>query len=227
MEVSTADYIEGIAVSMAALVLLFIFSLYLKKNRAVMHVLAYLYKPKPAELKKDTRSQDWLLLIIMLCLIVIMGMKLVTFTVIISDSMRPEFQRGDMILIQSFELTPEVGDIITFNVTNRRLTVSHRVIELSETGKIITKGDNNPFKDDFRIEQKNIIAKAIQINGHPIVIKDLGALFITDYSKQGVIFKFGDRFTFLQQLSATVRAWGFIITILALIAYLMTMKGGK
>jgi len=226
MEVSTAQYIEGIAVSIAGLVLLFIFSLYLKRNRAVMCVLEYFYKPKPAELKKDTRAQDWLLLIVLLFLIVIMGVKLVTFMVVVSDSMKPEFQRGDMILTQGIILTPEVGDIITFNVTNRRVAVSHRVIELTETGRIITKGDNNPFKDDFRTEQNNIIAKAIQINGHPVVIKDVGALFITDYSKTGVIYKFGDRFTFLQQLSATVRVWGFLITILALIAYIATMGRG-
>jgi signal peptidase len=227
MEVSNAQYIEGIAVSIAGLFLLLIYSLYLKRHWTIMYVLEYFYKSSPAELKKDTRTQDWLLLILMLAFIIVMGVKLVTFMVVVSDSMTPEFKRGDMILTQSFSLKPEVGDIITFNVTNRRVSVSHRVVEITEAGRIITKGDNNPFKDDFRTEQDNIIAKVIQINGHPIVIKNIGALFITDYSKQGVIYKFGDRFTFLQQLSATVRAWGFIITAIALLSYLLLMKGDR
>ncbi len=220
------DVSEGLIVSGTVLIMLAVYYLYKKENGLIIWVIERQYKPHRAGLKKDTRRQDWLLLMFLLAAVVIMGLKLVSPMVIISDSMKPEFQRGDMIITQSVFLTPQPGDIITFNVKNQNIEVSHRVINING-GAIKTKGDNNPSADLYDTTQKNIIAKAIQINNHPLVIRGLGALFITDYSKQGVIYKFGDRFTFMQQLSATIRAWGYIITIIAILAYIFIMAGDK
>lgn len=217
---------EGLIVSGIVLFLLVVFYLYKKGNRIIIGLIASQYKPRCAELKKDTSGRDWLLFIIILAVVVFLGLKMVTLMVIVSDSMKPEFQRGDMIIVQSISLTPDVGDIITFNVKNKNYAISHRVISINN-GAIITKGENNPRKDEYNTKQENIIAKAILINNHPLVIKDLGALFIVDYSKQGVIYKFGDRFTFMQQLSATIKAWGIVITIFALFGYIIMMQRGK
>lgn len=217
------DISEGLIVSGFVFIVLAVFYLYKKKNRIIMGLIASQYKPRHAELKKDTTGRDWLLFIVLLVMVVILGLKLVSPMVIVSDSMKPEFKRGDMIIVQSILLTPEVGDIVTFSVKNKNLDISHRVISVSESA-IITKGDNNPRKDDYDTKPENIKAKAIQINNHPLVINDFGALFIVDYSKQGVIYKFGDRFTFLQQLSATIKAWGIVITIFALLGYIMMMQ---
>ena len=220
------DLSEGLIVSMIVLFLLAVFYLYKKKNRIITGLIASQYKPRRSELKKDTSGRDWLLFIVILAMVVILGLKMVTPMVIVSDSMKPEFQRGDMIIVQSVFLTPEVGDIITFSVKNKNVDISHRVISI-KNGAIITKGDNNPRKDDYNTKQENIKAIAIQFNNHPLVIKDLGALFIVDYSKQGVIYKFGDRFTFMQQLSVTIKAWGIVITIFALFGYIMMMQRDK
>ena len=224
IEIAGSDVTDGIIVSIISLVILFIFYLYKVQNRLIMKIIVYLYKPQPVELKKDTRVKDWLLLIILLVLVTMLGLKLVTLIVVISDSMKPEFEKGDMVLTQSIFLTPEPGDIITFHVENGLNSVSHRVVSISNKGLITTKGDNNGYKDDFKTKQKDVIAKAVMFDGHPIVIKEFGSLFITDYKKEGVIFKWGDRFTFMQQLSAVIKAWGFIITIICILAYLVTMK---
>lgn len=220
------DISEGLIVSGIVLILLAVFYLYKKRNRMIIGLLASQYKPRPAELKKDTSGRDWLLFIVTLAMVIILGMKMVSPMVIISDSMKPEFQRGDMILVQSVFLTPEVGDIITFDVKNKNYDISHRVISISN-GAIITKGDNNPRKDEYDTKQEDIKAKAILIDNRPIVIKNVGALFIVDYSRQGVIYKFGDRFTFMQQLSATIKAWGIVITIFALFGYIIMMQKDK
>lgn len=217
------DLSEGLIVSGIVLILLAVFYLFKKENRIIISIIASQYKPRRAELKKDATGSDSLQFIILLAIVIIMGLKLVSPMVVISDSMKPEFQRGDMIIVQSIFLTPAVGDIITFSLKNKNYDVSHRVISISNSA-IITKGDNNPRKDDFDTKPENIKAKAIQINNHPIVIKDFGALFITDYSKQGVIYKYGDQFTFLQQLSATIKTWGIVITIFALLGYIMMIK---
>ena len=217
---------EGLVVSGIVLILLAVFYLYKKRNRILIGLIASRYKPRRAELKKDTSRRDWMLFIVLLVMVVLLGLKIVTPMVIVSDSMKPEFQRGDMIIVQSAFLTPEVGDIITFSVANKNVDISHRVISMSN-GAIITKGDDNPRKDDYYTTQKDIKAKAIQFNNHPLVIKNLGALFIVDYSRQGVIYKFGDRFTFMQQLSVTIKAWGIVITIFALFGYILMMQRDK
>lgn len=221
------NIVEGLIVSVLFLIILVIFYLFKKKNDIIMRIISSQYKHPHSELKKDTRSQDWLLLIVLLFSVVVLGLKLVTLMVIISNSMVPEFERGDMILTQSFSLVPEKGDIITFQVTGELTTMSHRVVSITDKGVIKTMGDNNGYVDRFKTQQKDVIAKAIIFNGHPIVVKGFGALFITDYKAQGVVFKFGDRFTFMQQLSATIKAWGFVITIIAIFAYVLTMRGGR
>lgn len=221
------DVTEGIVVTTILLIALAISYLFERKNSLLMRLVAMQLKPRRAELKKDTTKQDWLLFIIMIVLIITLGIKLVTLIVVVSDSMKPEFQRGDMILTQSINKTPQVGDIITFNVQDEHIAISHRVVGITRKGLIETRGDNNGYIDDYQTTQKDVIAKAIIFNNHPIVIKGFGSLFITDYKGEGVIFKWGDRFTFMQQLSATIKAWGFVITAIAIITYLVMMLGGR
>jgi|GEM_PF-1445611 signal peptidase len=221
--ISNTDVTEGLIVTAIALLLLGILFLFSRRNKILLRFIESQYKPRHAELKIDTTGRDWLLFIVLLVIVIILGLKMVTPMVVISDSMKPEFQRGDMIMVQSVFLTPEPGDIVTFNLKNKNYDVSHRVISTGNEA-IITKGDNNPRKDEYSTKQEDIKAKAILINSQPIVIKNLGALFITDYSKQGVIYKYGDQFTFLQQLSATIKAWGIVITIFALFGYIIMMQ---
>jgi signal peptidase I len=201
-----------------------IFYLYKKKNVIIMRIIASQYKPPRSELKRDTRTQDWFLLIALIAVVIVMGFKLVTFVVVISNSMTPEFERGDMILTQSFSLIPNPGDIITFHVEGERNAISHRVVKVSGKGIIKTRGDNNGYDDEYKTRQQDVIAKAIMFDNHPVVIKGFGALFITDYKAQGVIFKWGDQFTFMQKLSATIKTWGLVITVVAILAYIVTMK---
>ncbi len=218
------NYTAGIIVTIIALILLMLFYLYKKQNSIIMKLIISQYKPPPAELKKDTSKQDWLLLIIIFVFIFLLGAKLIAPIVVVSNSMKPEFERGDIILTQSINRTPSPGDIITFHVEDELNTISHRVVSINNRGIITTKGDNNPYKDDYETKQKDIIAKAIIFNNHPIAIKGLGALFIADFQREGVIGKFGDRFTFMQQLSAAIRTWGYILTIISILSYIILMK---
>lgn len=215
---------EGLIVSILGLCMLAIFYLYKKKNDMVMRMVASQYGHKHSELKRDTRTRDWLLLIALLAMVMVMGFKIVTLMVVVSDSMKPEFERGDIILTQSFSLVPNPGDIITFHAEEERNGISHRVVKVSEKGIIKTRGDNNGYDDKYKTRQQDVIAKAIMFDDHPIVIKGFGALFITDYKAQGVVLKWGDQFTFMQQLSATIKAWGLVITVIAILAYIITMK---
>jgi signal peptidase len=72
-----------------------------------------------------------------------------------------------------------------------------------------------------------VIAKVVVIEGHPIVLKGIGSYFILDFSKEGKLGKFGDQYEFLQKMFMTIRTWGYVITIIAFSALLMSMFGNK
>ena len=82
----------------------------------------------------------------------------------------------------------------------------------------------NYLEDNLLGNELQVWLNHVIIDDKPIVIKGVGALFITDYSRTGVIYKWGDRFTFLQQLSVTIKAWGYVITIIALLLFIISMK---
>lgn len=83
--------------------------------------------------------------------------------VIISGSMEPNLNIGDIVLIkQTNEEQIKVNDIISYREGQNVIT--HRVIEITQEDKkkkYITKGDNNNTKDSNPIEYKNIEGKYI------------------------------------------------------------------
>jgi signal peptidase len=151
---------------------------------------------------------------------------MIFFTAVISDSMKPQFQRGDLVMSQAIFKDPEVGDIITFNAKGILNSVTHRVTDVNGI-YVTTKGDNNPTVDGYGTTKNDIIAKAITIKGSPIVLEGMGSFFILDFSKEGKLNKFGDQFEFMQNLFATIRTWGYVITIIAFSALILSMLGNK
>lgn len=64
--------------------------------------------------------------------------------IVLSGSMEPAISTGSLIFIQSGKKTPEVGDIIAFQLGDT--TVTHRVTERKNEG-YVTKGDANEKED--------------------------------------------------------------------------------
>ena len=203
--------------------------LYKTENSVVMRFLSDHHMKNlyiEPEIQKDTRNQDLILLIVLVFLILALGVKLILFQVIISDSMKPQFERGDLVLSQSIFKEANPGDIITFKSKFLQNSVTHRLI--GYRGNFLsTKGDNNPIVDDYQATKEDILSKVVMINGQPVVIKGVGSYFILDFSKEGQISKYGDQFKFMQQMFLTIRTWGYVITAIAFIALLMSMAGNK
>lgn len=223
------NYIIPILVSGLFTLLLFVFYLYKKENSIVMNLLSGWFmktRYRPAELQKDTRKQDSVLLVVLVVLILAFSFRFITFQVVISDSMRPAFAKGDLILSQALSKKPAVGDIVTFKATGVVNPITHRVIGFQDNF-VTTKGDNNPLVDPYRTTKDDIVAKALVINNQPVVIKGIGSYFILDFSQQGATSKYGDKFTFLQQMFQVIRTWGYVITIIAFAALLMSMAGKR
>ncbi len=223
------NYVVPLLVSVIFAVCLYIFYLYKKENPVVLDLFSSWYmktRYSRAIVQKDTRKEDSILLVVLIILILALGLKLIVFSVVVSDSMRPEFQRGDMVLSQAIFKDPQKGDIITFRADGVTTTVTHRVVSVSNVF-VTTKGDNNPLADDYGTTKNDVVAKAIVIDGHPIVLKGIGSLFILDFSKEGKLYKFGDQYEFLQNFFIMIRTWGYVITIIAFSGLIMSMFGTK
>ncbi|KCZ70807.1 signal peptidase I [Candidatus Methanoperedens nitroreducens] len=223
------DYTTPALVSGSFALLLLVFYLYKSENSKMMHFLSARFmrnRYSPAQIQKDTRSQDAVMLTVLMIMILALGLKMIMLQAVVSDSMVPEFKKGDLILTQTMSKEPQVGDIVTFKARNVINPVTHRVIDIRDN-IVITKGDNNPLVDDYFTTRDDIIGKAVVIRDNPVVIKDIGSYFILDFSKEGRLYKYGDKFEFIQQMFLTIRTWGYVLTAIALIALIMSMAGNK
>ncbi|KAL7604022.1 uncharacterized protein LOC111907440 isoform X1 [Lactuca sativa] len=72
--------------------------------------------------------------------------------VVLSESMEPAFQRGDILFLRMGEDPIRAGEIVVFNIDRREIPIVHRVIKVHQRNDtsdidILTKGDNNPTND--------------------------------------------------------------------------------
>ncbi|WP_239421804.1 signal peptidase I [Bacillus sp. CGMCC 1.16541] len=85
----------------------------------------------------------------------VLGYKPLT---ILSNSMQPAFNAGDVIFIQT-EQQPKVGDVVTYKHPDGKL-ITHRLIEeVNENGqtRFKAKGDNNNVEDELLVEPASIL----------------------------------------------------------------------
>lgn len=84
------------------------------------------------------------------------------FMYVLSGSMSPAIEAGDMIVAKAVETGDlKEGDIITFRTMGSTL-VTHRIMGKKEDGSFITKGDANNVEDiDLKVDGKNIVGKYI------------------------------------------------------------------
>lgn len=93
-----------------------------------------------------------------------------------SNSMNPEFCRGDSVLIEKLneDMKLKNGDVISFDY-NGRNTIHRIVSKENKDGKIFyhTKGDNNNAEDNFLVPVDNIYGKVlfkIPYVGYPSIL---------------------------------------------------------
>ncbi|KAK1762909.1 microsomal signal peptidase [Phialemonium atrogriseum] len=72
--------------------------------------------------------------------------------VVLSGSMEPAFQRGDLLFLHNRDILkePGVGDIVVYNVQDKDIPIVHRIVQKFGKGpkaKFLTKGDNNGADD--------------------------------------------------------------------------------
>lgn len=75
--------------------------------------------------------------------------------VVLSGSMEPAFQRGDILLLDNNKQDIHVGDIVVFKIQGRDIPIVHRVLRMHThrdakgvtSVDYLTKGDNNNIDD--------------------------------------------------------------------------------
>ena len=82
-------------------------------------------------------------------------------TSVVSDSMVPTFYKGDMLIVRGSE-DYLVGEIVVYENPKTKLPIVHRIINITEEGYYITKGDNNPVADPGYITEGPIPKEVIQ-----------------------------------------------------------------
>lgn len=173
---------------------------------------------KPADIQKGIFKESLILTTVLLVMFLVSA-KAIFFTAVVSGSMVPTFDRGDLVLMQDIEHTYGVGDIIMFKSPDTANPESHRIVSITGNG-IQTKGDAVGIVDPWTIQNKDVIGKAILIDGKPIVIKGCGRFFIIDYTDKNQDFgPFGDaqKYTLFFQL---VKLYGYIIAVGSLLIYI-------
>ena len=107
-------------------------------------------------------AEGILLFFVAATIILISGKFKYTLSSIASDSMYPQLQRGDGIIVKKLTSQEkdklQVGDIIAFKDGN--FVITHRIEEITEedgTKLYQTKGDNNTSKDVTKKTKDDII----------------------------------------------------------------------
>ncbi|KAH7139403.1 signal peptidase complex catalytic subunit sec11 [Dendryphion nanum] len=71
--------------------------------------------------------------------------------VVLSGSMEPAFQRGDLLFLWNRWQDTQIGEVVVYNVKDRDIPIVHRVVRRFGGGKtplrLLTKGDNNAADD--------------------------------------------------------------------------------
>ncbi|KAH7127465.1 hypothetical protein EDB81DRAFT_889262 [Dactylonectria macrodidyma] len=78
--------------------------------------------------------------------------------VVLSGSMEPAFQRGDLLFLWNRNLMSEtqVGEVVVYEVRDKDIPIVHRIVRKfgsGEKAKLLTKGDNN-MSDDTELYAK-------------------------------------------------------------------------
>ena len=143
--------------------------------------------------------------------------KYVFFAIVLSNSMYPTIKQYDLVLIQTIDKEPRVGDIILFKGKPQdpegRELILHRVVKITENG-IYTKGDANPYIDPWIVYRDEIVGKAVTIFNIPIKIPYIGEFLV-----EGMERPTGR--TYFSRIVNYIKVNGMIIFILIAIIYII------
>lgn len=173
---------------------------------------------KPVDLQKYVFNEG-IILIIVFFLIFLVATNGVFFTAVITDSMKPAFQKDDLVLMQNIERSYHVGDIIMFKTPDTARPYSHRIVSISEKGTIQTAGDAVGIKDWWELKNEDILGKTITLREKPIVLKGYGKYFLIERESK-TLGSFGQDYNKYVLFIEVIRTYGYVIAVISLLLYI-------
>ena len=216
-------YVPLIFSGISLLALLTIYMLILRNKRAVTEYRRRKLRKRVKEIvtpeKKETSPVPTAITVAIFIILLSLALSHKIFwVVVVSNSMSPTFERGDMVLMQSISVHPEKGDIILFYSGDYNLPVTHRVLDVR--GNLVYTGGDASGPDSKPSPIRSIVAKAITVGGRPIVIKNAGYYFILDATKLRDVGPYGQEYLFYKNLVNAFRSYALAIVIICIVAYL-------
>lgn len=174
--------------------------------------------------KKQVDNQKYIFyegitLILVILLIFMVATNAIFFTAVVTDSMKPAFQRDDLVMMQNIDRSYKVGDIIMFKTPDTLRPYSHRIVSISDKGYIRTKGDAAGIIDWWELRKEDILGKAITFEGKPVIIKGYGKFFIIDNERQDLGL-FGQDYIKYRLFIDVIRIYGYAIAAGSLLLYM-------
>src|SRR5829696_2759337 len=90
------------------------------------------------------------------------------FATVMSASMSPTIDTGDVVVMKRIDGQPRVGDVISVSVPDEARsrygyppTVIHRVVRIGADGRVTTKGDARREVDPFTVDSRAVRAKVV------------------------------------------------------------------
>lgn len=117
--------------------------------------------------KGENDTMGWVVTSVVAIIIVWFSQGVFSYSprVILSGSMQPGIQIGDIVIIHKIDgQEAQVGDIIMFPMGNMKVT--HRVISIKEINGVkyfTTKGDANPVPEEDPVSEKNVKGKVVMV----------------------------------------------------------------
>lgn len=114
--------------------------------------------------------------------------------VVLSGSMEPAFQRGDILFLWNRDYRQKVGDIVVYEIEGKSIPIVHRVLREHhnlEKQLLLTKGDNNAV-DDLSLyakKQSYLNQKSDLVGTVKAYLPFIG--YITILISENMYFKFG------------------------------------
>ncbi len=143
------------------------------------------------------------------------------WAVVVSNSMVPTFERGDMVLVQRIHVEPEKGDIVMFNRGDLNLPVTHRVLGVK--GNLVYTGGDSSGPDPTPVRIDNIVGEVVTVFGKPVVLRGVGSYFILDAKELRDIGPYGQEYLFYKNLISLIREYALVILIVAITVYVYTI----
>ena len=176
------------------------------------------YRPPKPSLSKTVLSISALLVNVLLAYLILTHM--LAFAAVMTESMSPTIDKGDLVLIQSLDKRVEMGDIIMFSTPYMPNPVMHRVYAITDMG-YKTKGDLRNTPDPWTVTEEQIMGRAVTVMGKPIVIRDVGSYFIVGEEGVRIHPRYGSEYAFVKNMVNMVKSYGLVIFIVAMAYYIL------